>query len=303
MQFDRYVTGPDDAERRLDRIVRRFLPDLPLSSVYRLIRKGLIRVDGKRSSPENPVPPGVEIWIARLTELEGSRHEAADHDAKHDPAADLSVVFECEDLLVINKPVGLAVHGKDGLDGLVPQSDAARESLSFRSGPLHRLDRGTSGLIVFSKTLNGARWFSARLAAHDFDKRYIGIVSGRLEGSVEWYDESTDGKPMITFAEPLAHTKTGPARTLVQFRIVTGRKHQIRFQCAKHRVPLEGDTRYNTGAVPGEGGYYLHAYRLGFGGTDRPEGLPPLLNAPLPARFSSRILTLFGKDALARLEP
>lgn len=307
MQFDHYKTAPDDTGRRLDRIVRRFLPGLPLSSIYRLIRKGLVRLDGRRAAPESAVSEGAEIWVARLPELENAKalpgaSRTNTDDVSSEPVDIPEILLECTDLLVINKKVGRAVHGKDGLDTLVPQSQAARESLSFRSGPLHRLDRGTSGLIVFSKTLRGAHWFSERIAAHECGKHYLGIVSGRLEGNVEWYDESTDGKPMITFAEPVAASVSGPQRTLVRFRIVTGRKHQIRFQCARHHLPLEGDTRYNTAATPTDGGYYLHAWKLSFGSGERPEGLPESITAPLPPRFSKRVSALFGKDVLARLE-
>lgn len=307
MQFDHYKTAPDDSGRRLDRIVRRFLPGLPLSSIYRLIRKGLVRIDGKRSAPDSAVAEGAVIWVARLPELEGAKETpvaAPDGTGSEgaDPSIKPDILFESADVLVLDKPVGIAVHGKGGLDTLIPQSRAARESLSFRSGPLHRLDRGTSGIIVFSKTLQGAHWFTRRIAAHECGKHYLGILSGRLEGSVEWYDESTDGKPMITFAEPLAFAKSGPARTLARFRIVTGRKHQIRFQCARHHVPLEGDTRYNAAASPAEGGYFLHAWKLAFGPGERLEGLPESITAPLPERFSARVSSLFGKDALARLE-
>lgn len=314
MQFDRHQTGPDDADRRLDRIVRRFLPSVPLSSVYRLIRKGFIRVGGKRVAPDATVAEGAEIWIARLPELAESARAPATgpESAGTGPRAPMpepgaraapphGVIIECPDLLVVDKPVGVPVHGKGGLDTLIPQSRAARDSLSFRSGPLHRLDRGTSGLIVFSKTLAGARWFSGRISRHECDKLYLGIVVGKLEGPREWYDETADGKPMITFAEPVALSPSGPERTLVRFRIVTGRKHQIRFQCARHGFPLEGDGRYNTSAKAGDV-YFLHAWRLSFGTGERPEGLPETLTSPLPAPFAARVSALFGKGALARLE-
>jgi len=301
MQFDHFPTAPDDEGRRLDRIVRRFLPALPLSSVYRLIRKGLVRIDGKRSSPESPVPQGSHIWIARLPELEAARVPPRPEPPVSPALAMPEILCECEDLLAINKPVGIAVHGPDGLDTVIPQSKAARDSLSFRSGPLHRLDRGTSGILVFSKTLRGAHWFSQRIAARECEKLYLGIVAGRLDGRTEWYDETGDGKPMITFADPLAASVSGPTRTLALFRIVTGRKHQIRFQCAKHRLPLEGDTRYNPSAAPTDGGYCLHAWKLSFGPEERPEGLPESILAEPPQRFAARISALFGKSALARL--
>jgi len=304
MQFDRYSAGNDDADRRLDRIARRFLPETPLSSIYRLIRKGFIRVDGKRASPDLQVAVGSEIWVARLPEIEPSKAvPAPTPPSKHvADADDVKILLECDDLLIVDKPAGRAVHGEGGLDSLVPQSAAARESLSFRSGPLHRLDRGTSGILVFSKTLHGARWFSERIAAHICDKIYLGIVVGHLEGSKEWYDESTDGKRMITFADPIVTNGSGPARTLVRFRIVTGRKHQIRFQSAKHGFPLEGDLRYNHTARPGGNGYFLHAWRLAFGPGERPAGLPDAIVASPPKGFQRRVRELFGDGALARLE-
>lgn len=315
MDFDRHSVGPDDAGRRVDRILRRYLPKVPLSGIYRLIRKGLVRLDGTRVTPDTAASLGSELWIARIdlgatsgpvspeTVREGApqppRTGGTSQNASRLP---YSVLLETPDLLFVLKNPGVPVHGKGSLDALIPQSRAARESLSFRSGPLHRLDRGTSGLIVFSKTLNGARWFTSLVAKREAVKQYYGIMIGTLEGEREWYDEGADGKGMITFVTPLATRSGSRPRTLALFRILTGRKHQIRYQCARHGFPLEGDQRYNPAGESVQGGYYLHAWRIAFPEGERLEEVPSEVTAPLPARFVSRLEELFGKEALARLE-
>ncbi len=299
----------------MDRILRRYLPKVPLSGIYRLIRKGLVRLDGARVSPDTAAPLGSELWIARIdhgapagTAGAATPGTSSVQDAKIPdmpasvPGNACSVLLETPDLLFILKGAGIPVHGKGSLDSLIPQSKAARESLSFRSGPLHRLDRGTSGLIVFSKTLKGARWFTSLVAKREAVKQYYGIMIGSLEGNREWYDEGADGKGMITFVTPLATRGGSRPRTLALFRILTGRKHQIRYQCARHGFPLEGDQRYNPSGEPVQGGYFLHAWRIAFPGGERPEGVPQEVTAPLPVRFVLRLEELFGKESLARVE-
>jgi 23S rRNA pseudouridine955/2504/2580 synthase len=107
----------------------------------------------------------------------------------------LDIIFENNDLLAVNKPVGIAVHGEDSLDTLIQtylegrrQAASSPISLSFRSGPLHRLDQPTSGIVVFSKSLAGARLFSSLIQEHRLVKRYLALVDGCLNRAEMWED-------------------------------------------------------------------------------------------------------------------
>lgn len=304
MEFRTYKITIDDDGRRVDRVARRFLPALSLSGVYKLLRKGLIRVDGKRIAPDYHVSAGSELGIS--AGLEPCMHEEKS-PAATDSGFRPDILLETDDILFINKPCGIPVHGEGGLDGLIPSSARAERSLSFRTGPLHRLDRDTTGLIAFSRSLEGAQWFSAAINDHVFGKYYLGIVRGIMKDEATWKDLAADGKEMVTLACPLAVSPdtaggTREPLTLARFCIVTGRKHQIRMQGALHGHPLAGDRQYDKNASRGPGKtYFLHAWQLDFGANGLP-GIPEKIVAPLPVPFKNLIRDLFGKDALAHIE-
>lgn len=309
MDFRRYTITIDDADRRIDRVVRRFLPDISLSAVYKLLRKGFIRVDGVRVAPDYRAVFGSTLMIASA--LAESSPPTGDAPVAEPGSFMPEILLETDDLIFINKPVGIPVHGEGGLDGHISPSARAENSLSFRTGPLHRLDRDTSGVIAFSRSLSGARWFSSSIGEHAFRKYYLGIARGRLDADAEWHDSDAEGKDMITCAHPLA-SSADSAFSLVRYRIITGRKHQIRIQTALHGHPLAGDRLYERDAatgghpsairekLPGRT-YYLHAREIVFG-DDRLPALPESVRAPLPEAFARVARALFGEAVLAEAE-
>jgi 23S rRNA pseudouridine955/2504/2580 synthase len=208
----------------------------------------------------------------------------------------LAIITETPHLLFLNKPSGIATHGKDSLDEMAAEylRGKIEASLSFRPGPLHRLDKETSGVITFSKSLAGARDFSRALRSGRIQKTYIAILEGRLEQAEIWddvlaYDHTTrrsysqpvpppaassgqtvaagaegqgTAKPAQTRVKPLA---VYGSRTLALMQPGTGRTHQIRAQAALHGFPLEGDTKYDakrTKRKAGEPAFFLHALSL-----------------------------------------
>lgn len=316
MEFIRYEIHENDADRRIDRILRRVLPGLPLSAIYRLIRKGGVRLNGARVQPGTLCPDGSVLEIDRRQagmHTKDSRDAAAPPENPDNRTAEAEkrfaerILLETKDLFFLNKPAGTAVHGADSLCAYIPHYMQA-ESLSFRSGALHRLDKNTTGILAFSRTLEGARWFSRNIQEKTIGKFYAGILESRGKTLTEgtWLDappaaaanrQSPGGaaKGMETDVIPVAASRN---RILALFRIHTGRKHQIRRQAAARGFPLAGDTRY--GGSPQEGGYFLHAVRMVFP-EQRPEGLPEVLSAPFPERFIREADRLFGKNILADL--
>lgn len=293
MEFSTFTITKDDHDRRIDRIARRFLPELPLSAIYSLLRKGLIRLDGKKVSPEHHVREGSSLGIAPKL-LEKVRIEKKTTFTGAIP----EFLLETDDLLFINKPLGIPVHGINGLDRIIPQTLASSQSLSFRTGPLHRLDKDTTGILVFSRSLEGARWFSEGMRTHTFKKYYIGIIIGSLTVNAEWNDKIDGKNTVITHAEPLALTKNGQeCFTLVRFRIITGKKHQIRRQSALRATPLLGDEKYGNKI---NDTYYLHAHQILFP-EQRLMNIPEKITAELPERFKMKVKHLFGDDALAQI--
>lgn len=315
MDFTHVTAGQDDDGRRLDTIIRRYLPGQPLSRVYGALRKGLVCVDGRRRRQDFRVRAGSDIAIARvlLDEAKNTPETAAA------PLPDDLVLFRNGDLLILNKPYDLPVQKarRDGRsladmvqDDFTFRTGNGGSSLSFRCGPLHRLDRKTTGIIVFSQSLRGAQWFSQAVQAHTVQKKYLALVQNALDHAQIWEDDiaekdtlsrrfhtvsvGRDGKHAQTTVAPLAAgTFRGMPVTLVECAITTGRKHQIRAQAAAHGFPLLGDTAYGGGTA-GTQDFFLHAHRLVIG--ENPLGVPTAIRAVVPDNFAKMLRTCLIKS-------
>ena len=339
-----FQAGPNDDGTRVDRVVRRLLKDVPLSHIYRMIRTGRVRVNGKRIKTGYRVQEGDELT---LPAREGTEARPRDDRSVEDSSGgspltkevELSIVFENEHLLVVNKPAGQLTHGDGGSHDNGPSLEEqvrnylrprTAEGLSFRPGPLHRLDRNTSGAIAFSKSIHGARAFSAILENSTTTKAYLAVLSGTLVEPCRWdfplsrHDEQRRsfhdpaGKPARTWVFPVqavelskqagergrtgrreaaaGHAVAAGRYTLAVVRIGTGRTHQIRAHAAAAGLPILGDPKYGG---PSADRLFLHAWVLAL---DDPHGVlgSPRLEAPLPADFSETIRTNFGGATFPR---
>lgn len=308
-----FRTGEDDAGRRLDRVLKRLLPTRGLSEIYASLRSGRIRVDSRKASPSDRLVPGASISVDASLFGEDGPGRAGDGNSKAsgEPSAASSdyeslVVFRTRDLVFLDKPRGLLVHGGEAgagsLEDLVRGSGdvADPDSLSFVQGPLHRLDRNTSGLVAFARSARGARIFSDFLARGLVHKSYLALLDGRMENTELWEDALVrdSGERRSRVAGPgeeggrEARSSCLPLlelgdRTLALISIGTGRTHQIRAQAAHHGHPLAGDSKYGGSLL--DRGYLLHAWRLAF--EDRPfPDCPPEILAPLPVDFRAVLL-------------
>lgn len=242
-------------EQRLDNFLLSRLKGLPKSHLYRLIRKGEIRVNKKRCKPDQRLAEGDVVRVAPLR-LSGPDTPVA-------PGAGLiqrlidSVLYEDDYLMILNKPSGLAVHGGSGIAaGLV-------EALRFMAGPdgyrelVHRLDKETSGCLLIAKTGQVLKRLQAEMKAGHFQKKYLALVHGQWPRQIVKVDapllkhhpsdgESystihSDGKPSITLFEIKAELTVA---TLIEATLITGRTHQIRVHTQSVGHPIVGDTRY-----------------------------------------------------------
>lgn len=300
MKRTEFTAAADDDGRRLDRVLKRLLPDLPLSVIYRGLRRGDIRLNGKKAVQSDLIQSGDGIQIVDML-LPAHNKTAQPPVRGPEPGTQpFSVILHTPDLLFINKPAGYSIQGRNDLTPLVLPLVKTETSLSFRPGPLHRLDMQTTGVVCYSVSLRGARWFSSALAAHRLEKYYLGIAEGSLDGPEDWQDRDEDGILSHTAVIPVARAVLGKTPvTLFQYRILTGRKHQIRKQSAAHGLPLFGDRQYNPGSA--ECRYYLHAWQLRF--PAHPElPLPDSVVAPLPHALIRFISDEFGQDVLATID-
>ncbi|MBP7095753.1 MAG: RluA family pseudouridine synthase [Spirochaetia bacterium] len=305
------VAGPDDGGKRLDRVARVLLGSVPLSAVFRGLRTGDIRLNGRRARNDARLVPGDEIRVSGR--FAGSVRAASDGDAAAGAhATELPpVLARTRDLVFVSKPRGMLSHGAGGLDELAAAlvGPLPEVSLAFRPAPLHRLDRNTTGVVAISASIAGARAFSEALRDGRIVKRYLALVEGRIEGREDWsayltrdscsrttlVREPSDhsGLAAETFAEPLA---SSGGLTLARVSIGTGFTHQIRAHAAFAGHPLAGDLKY--GGKPFPGGYVLHAWELEFPEDSGCEA-PASVRAPLPADARARLVARFGEAALA----
>lgn len=307
MDFSRFTAGSGDDGRRIDRVVRNFIQGDTLSSLYGAIRKGLIKVNGKKCTPDTRIKNGDILLIASflLQSLPVNKNTINICNFPY------PILFKNSNFLIINKPYNKNVQGTfslaEELSPFLCDSADSSGSLSFHPGPLHRLDRMTTGVLVFSQSLEGAKWFSKNIEAHVIRKIYIGIVEGILAENRIWRNgiieedknadefhtvrvvvtETENSQEAVTQAVPLASgSYGGKPVTLVQFCIPTGRKHQIRAQAAFNRFPLLGDTAYGGTKISEDRMFYLHAALISF---------PENNGLGLPLQISAPVLTDFKK--------
>ncbi|MGP1530331.1 MAG: RluA family pseudouridine synthase [Treponema sp.] len=216
---------------------------------------------------------------------------------------DIPLLLKTTDLLIINKPAGIPVHGDYSIEALLfgsaqlspdtPPSAVSgthpQQSLSFKQGPLHRLDKDTTGILCLSRTLAGAQWFSQCLRKKTVDKYYLGIVRGAL--SMQLITAENESGKTMTQCYLLAYNQEIDA-SLMLFKLITGKKHQIRKHTSNVGHPLVGDRKYLGGnPLPDCTRYQLHAWRLYFPVT-RPTDIPPFIEAP----FFSEMETSLRRD-------
>jgi 23S rRNA pseudouridine955/2504/2580 synthase len=259
------------------------------------LRQGRVIVNGKAAKAHDIPDYGAKITIPGI---KNTTKTPIIHNNLPFP----SVIWEGNGLLAVNKPSGLDVHGQNSLDSMVRSylADKLPESLSFTPGPLHRLDKPSSGIVVFSTSLEGARLFSSLMHDRKVQKTYIAIVEGIVNIEETWQDElirdtgrkktlvlpkkenPQNSKTAITKVTPLV---TMDNRSLIQLEILTGRTHQIRAQSAFHGHPLIGDVKYggknNNKQSKSIANIFLHAWKLEF--------LDIFIEAPLPEAFKTKI--------------
>lgn len=331
MNFKTYFPGKDDEGRRLDKVVRKFLNQETLSQIYKSIRNGLIKVNGKKVKPEYKIQENDELKIAdflcTVTEKLNDSSEITEYNDENIETTAFSkenIIFKNEHILAINKPYDISVQGKNSLAEQIAanwkkkrNAGKTEASLSFMPGPLHRLDRKTSGVLVFSQSLKGAKWFSEAIANHKIKKTYIAILEGKINSEATWETKienesalenfrqsgrnkffytvknfeknSPEGKLAISKVSPLATgSYGGKSVTLCKIRILTGRKHQIRSQAAYFGFPLLGDTAYGGTKINESQDFFLHALELEIP-EDNPLGLPPVIKSFISTKFEKML--------------
>jgi len=287
---------PDQAGQRIDNFLRTQLKGAPKSLIYRILRKGEIRVNKKRVKPDSRLVAGDIIRIPPVRVPE--RGEAAPVGAGLAEHLEQAILYESDSLLVINKPSGLAVHGGSGVSlGLIEALRQVRPDSRFLE-LVHRLDRDTSGCIMVAKKRSMLRFLHEALRQRRVQKIYQALVVGRWEKRQQVIDAPLlrfelksgermvkvheDGKPSVTRFQVLRRFQD--RATLIEARPLTGRTHQIRVHTQFAGHPIVGDVKYTPDAdnsqfrALGIRRLMLHAARLEL---ELPDGEKLSVAAPL----------------------
>jgi 23S rRNA pseudouridine955/2504/2580 synthase len=243
----------EQAGQRIDNYLRRELPGVPKGRLYRLLRRGEVRVNGGRIRAEYKLQEGDEVRIPPVR----INAEGAPPSAKQSAAILDHVLFEDKRLLVINKPTGIAVHGGSGIShGIIELLRHARPDLRDLS-LVHRLDRETSGCLVLAKRRSALRALHEKFREGLVEKNYLGLAIGDWQIGEQLIDapllvrHRQGGERYVIVDEEgkSAQTRISLSRrygkySLLQCSPLTGRTHQIRVHAQFIGFPLAGDERY-----------------------------------------------------------
>jgi 23S rRNA pseudouridine955/2504/2580 synthase len=296
-----YVEASEgDAGQRLDNFLLRVLKGVPRTHEYRLLRKGEVRVNSRRARPDQRLEVGDRVRLPPVRRAESTGTEPA-----RTPSPSLqnlllsAVVHEDRDLMVLNKPAGVAVHGGSGLaHGVIEALRAARPDLP-ELDLVHRLDRETSGCLIVAKRRAALRDLHAQLREGATEKRYLALVCGkwnlgfkRIElplatgerrGGERHVAVRTHGQMAVSTFRPVQFF--GSVASLMEVEIGTGKTHQIRVHAAHAGHPVAGDDKYGDRDCNarlrqyGLTRMFLHAASIG---VNRPGTQEPLhVSAPL----------------------
>ena len=264
----------DGAQLRLDRFLAKQLPDYSRSRLQQLIRTGFVRLNGATTRPRQLVRSGdkVELTEPPLEKIE----------SQPEPIP-LEILFEDNDLIVINKPAGLVVHPGAGhrQHTLVNALLSHCTTLSGiggkeRPGIVHRLDKETSGCLVVAKNDEAHRELSRQFAERVVEKTYLALVAGKLRKRAGVIEEKIGRHPVHRQRMSVSSSRGRPAKTeyrvvrsgnqasLVECRLHSGRTHQVRVHLHHLGHPVLGDKVYATRAAKDFPRQMLHAWKLGF---------------------------------------
>jgi 23S rRNA pseudouridine955/2504/2580 synthase len=288
LQNTRIVEIPPDCEgQRIDNFLFSLLKGVPKSHIYRILRKGEVRVNKGRVKADYRLNAGDLI---RIPPIRLSEKKHTQPGSRVLELIDSRIIYEDKKLLVLDKPSGVAVHGGSGVSyGVIEAIRALRPDFPFFE-LVHRLDRETSGCLLIAKKRSTLRQLHELFRTDRVQKQYIALVKGSWKGGKRKVDlplqknvmrsgermvqVTEEGKVAISYFEPIEYYKSA---TLMRVFLGTGRTHQIRVHAAHVGHPVAGDQKYGDAQFNqrmrglGLGRLFLHAAYLGFTLTDDKE--------------------------------
>ena len=295
--------------QRIDNFLIKTLKKLPRSRLYRIIRKGEVRVNKKRIKPEYKLCIGDQVRIPPVYQEESDNSPVVIPDVLL-KKIESSILFENEDIIILNKPSGLAVHSGSGLRyGAIDVLRVLRNKSDIEL--VHRLDRDTSGCLLFAKTRQSLLAVQNLFKTQALTKTYIAIVKGHWDLNLidiqlpllKQTMSNGERKVFVDERGQQAHTRIEQAThyscdgvkfSLLRIRLLTGRTHQIRVHCKAHNHEIAGDVKYGDRQFNrlikkiGGGRLLLHASKLEIPQVAHTKSLE--VKAPDPQEFVKLLL-------------
>ncbi|MEA2067186.1 MAG: RluA family pseudouridine synthase [Thermotogota bacterium] len=266
----KYTVSENNYYERLDRFLRNVLKDLKLGSIYKLIRTGNITINGKEARK-----PFLKLSVGDSVEINysGNEEPLKRLEEKREPQPlnlPLKFIYEDDYLIAVDKPPGISMHPGKGIqivtiiEGLL----AYGENKGFKPRLVHRLDKHTSGVLVVAKTPEAARRITEMFKNRDIDKYYVTLIKGNLERNTDkLIDFEGNEKMELTSSVKNVYNVC----SLVDVKLLTGKKHQIRIQFSKRDHPVLGDEVYGDKELNAHfrkahnlKRYFLHCSRIEF---------------------------------------
>ncbi|HEV2443239.1 MAG TPA: RluA family pseudouridine synthase [Steroidobacteraceae bacterium] len=304
----------EEAGQRLDKYLARRLGDVPRTRIFRIIRRGEVRVNGRRVGPEARLSTNDKVRVPPLWEQpepDAGRVQRGPPTAMVEAVA-RAIVHETERLLVLDKPAGIAVHGGSGISfGIIEALRALKPGEPLEL--IHRLDRDTSGCLLVARDAATLRTVHALLREGQCDKRYLVLLAGKWDlghkridvplrtdtrvGGERTVRADASGKPSVSEFRPVQFF--GKLATLMEVGLHTGRTHQIRVHATYAGHPVAGDDKYGDAEFNarmrelGLARMFLHAHIMSF---EWPQGGPFSASAPLPPELAAVLDRLPSKS-------
>lgn len=292
----RIEIGANEAGQRLDKFLRKLLKDVPLSAIFKALRKGDIRVNGKKQKEKYTLEIDDVIEI-RYIQSQKMTEKKKDTFIKVD-ASGLKTVYEDNNMLVVEKWPGVLVHPDSNkkiptltdyvLSYLNEKGDYTPETeITFTPAPCNRLDRNTSGVVIFGKNFESLRQLNEIIREGKVKKYYMALVKGRIKDGLykgyilkneetnisKIYDKKVKDSKEISME--IKTLESDGAFSLLEIDLITGRSHQIRAHLSHLGNPIIGDYKYGDRALNshffnkyGLDYQFLYAYKLNFKNTD-----------------------------------
>lgn len=249
-----FMVPDDTAGQRIDNFLLSHLKGVPRTRVYRIVRKGEVRVNKGRVKPDYRLAKGDSIRIPPIRQSEDMPEPVISPRIEHNILS--QILYEDEDLILLNKPSGMAVHGGSGLSYGIIEALRILKPEMRNLELIHRLDRDTSGCLLIAKRRSALKFMQAQLREQALEKRYLALLQGDWQGGkiVEaplLKNQLSSGERMVRVHDEGKYARTEfkivkkfDFATLMEIRLITGRTHQIRVHSQHAGHPVAGDPKY-----------------------------------------------------------